>query len=79
MSQLIFGKVITQLVGTFVELRIPDNMSTESFTPVEGLASSCGANADALNLILRALSVAGVVEEAPSGKSFKLTRCGAAG
>lgn len=71
---LVFGKCLTQAVSVAAHLGIADRLKDGPRT-AEALAPVCGANADALHRLMRALATVGVFVEHPD-RTFSLTPVG---
>jgi hypothetical protein len=74
LTQLIFGRTVTQMLGTVAELKIADQLKDGPRSSDE-LAKVSGAHAPSLYRLLRALSMLGVFEE-HEGHRFSLTPVG---
>ena len=72
---MIFGYVVSQVVGAFARLRLADQLASGARTVTE-LAGTSGADADALNRLLRAAAGVGLVDS-DDGHHFTLTAVGA--
>jgi hypothetical protein len=74
LTHLIAGKMITQAIAVAAHLRIADHLA-DGPKSADDLARKCGAQAENLYRLLRALSNVGVVAE-HDGKTFSLTPVG---
>jgi hypothetical protein len=74
LTNLIFGKCVTQAVSVAAHLGIADLLARGPAT-ADALAPQCKANPDALYRLLRALSAVGLVVEHPD-RTFSLTPVG---
>lgn len=75
--RLVFGHRMTRLLATAVALNLPDHLDPDQPQTAAELAARAQANPSALERLLRALGVIGVVHELP-GRGFILTPVGAA-
>ena len=72
--QMVFGKWVTQALGTIVEIGVPD-LLTKGAQRCGDLAREAGVSEDGLYRLLRALASVGLFAESPD-RRFKLTRTG---
>jgi hypothetical protein len=70
----LMGAWVTQAVGTLARLRIPDAIASGAVTAA-AIAEKVGANADAVNRLLRGCATAGFVK-ATGPKTYALTDAG---
>lgn len=71
--QMLTGAWTTQLVAAVARLGIPDQLAIAQPQSSEQLAGTLGANAGALNRVMRALSSIGVFADAGPGQCPKRT------
>jgi len=74
LTNLIFGKCVTQAVAVAAHLGVADRLKDGPRT-ADAIAPACGAQPDALHRLLRALATVGVVVE-HADRTFSLTPVG---
>src|SRR4051794_31055652 len=74
MLQMMMGMWVSQIVSATAELRVPDLIAAGT-TNLDDLAREAGANAGALQRLLRAAATLGVVSET-APRTFTLTPLG---